>query len=182
MSWKRRTGHPFAADAKTARCRGQALTAVAREASQGPRAGVCQTHAAQHTQGTGGKIAAPKIAIIDYFLCVPNSPVAGVKLDPRTRYSLSILSAHTTSATRSGGVTKRAFFPSMSDWATARASEQAVHMWRGILCCIVLGIVSDSGGQPTGTTEFITASFIKDTASPSKKIWTSWPASANAFA
>src|SRR5215470_2459851 len=47
---------------------------------------------------------------------------------------------------------------------------------------MVLGIVSDSGGQPTGTTEFITASFIKDTASPSKKIWTSWPASANAFA
>jgi hypothetical protein len=55
-------------------------------------------------------------------------------------------------------------------------------MWRGILCCIALGIVSDSGGQPTGTTAFITASFIKDTASPSKKIWTSWPASANAFA
>ena len=50
------------------------------------------------------------------------------------------------------------------------------------MCCIVLGIVSDSGGQPTGTTEFITASFIKDTASPSKKIWTSWPAAANAFA
>src|SRR6476646_2292778 len=70
----------------------------------------------------------------------------------------------------------------MSGWATARASEQAVHMWRGTLCCIVFGIVSDSGGQPTGTTEFITASFIKDTASPSKKIWTSCPASANAFA
>jgi hypothetical protein len=31
-------------------------------------------------------------------------------------------------------------------------------MWRGTLCCIVFGMVTDSGGQPTGTTEFITAS------------------------
>jgi hypothetical protein len=33
--------HPFAADAKTACCREQALTGLAREASQGLRAGVC---------------------------------------------------------------------------------------------------------------------------------------------
>src|SRR5215510_9781812 len=133
-----------------------------------------------------GKIAAPKIVIVDgptgLIFLRPKLTSSRVKLNPRTCYSLSTLSAHATSATKSGGVTKRAFFPSMSDWATARASEQAVHMWRGILCCMVLGIVSDSGGQPTGTTAFITASFIKDTASPSKKIWTSWPASANAFA
>src|SRR4051812_4002935 len=47
---------------------------------------------------------------------------------------------------------------------------------------VVLGTISDSGGHPTGVTELISSSFIKLTASPSRKIWTSWPASAKAFA
>jgi len=47
---------------------------------------------------------------------------------------------------------------------------------------IVFGTISDSGGHPTGVTELISSSFIKPTASPSRKICTSWPASAKAFA
>jgi len=39
----------------------------------------------------------------------------------RSGYSLSILSAHSINATKSGGVTKRAFFPSRSASRTARA-------------------------------------------------------------
>jgi hypothetical protein len=39
-------------------------------------------------------------------------------------YSLSILSAHSTNATKSGGVTNRAFLPSRSVSRTARAREQ----------------------------------------------------------
>src|SRR5688572_13652616 len=43
---------------------------------------------------------------------------------------------------------------------------------------------SDSarGGQPTGTTAFATGSRMSETASPSRKICASWPASAGAFA
>src|SRR5881227_1698464 len=97
-------------------------------------------------------------------------------------YSLSTLSAHCTSITRSGGVTKRAFLPSRSVSRTARAREQAVQMLSGIRCAIVFGMISDSGGQPTGVTEAIISSFIRLTASPSRKIRTSCPASAKAFA
>src|SRR5437588_5815086 len=97
-------------------------------------------------------------------------------------YSLSTLSAHSTSITRSGGVTKRAFLPSRSVSRTARAREQAVQMLSGIRCAIVFGMISDSGGQPTGVTEAIISSFIRLTASPSRKMRTSCPASAKALA
>jgi hypothetical protein len=105
------------------------------------------------------------------------SSVAGVPL-----YSLSILSAHSTNATRSGGVTKRAFLPSRSASRTARAREHAVQMLSGILCPIVSRIISDRGGHPTGVTEFIVSFLIRFTASPSKNICTSCPAAARAFA
>src|SRR5205085_12655897 len=84
--------------------------------------------------------------------------------------------------TRSGGVTKRAFLPSRSVSRTARAREQAIQRLSGIRCAIVFGMISDSGGQPTGVTEAIISSFIRLTASPSRKIRTSCPASAKAFA
>jgi hypothetical protein len=48
-------------------------------------------------------------------------------------YSLSILSAHSTNATKSGGATKQAFLLSRSMSRTARAREHAVQMLSGIL-------------------------------------------------
>ena len=97
-------------------------------------------------------------------------------------YSLSTLSAHSTSTTKSGGVTKRAFLPSRSVSRTARAREHAVQMLNGILRPIVSRIMSDRGGHPTGVTEFIVSFLIKFTASPSKNICTSCPAAEKAFA
>ena len=85
-------------------------------------------------------------------------------------HSLSTLSAHSTSATRLGGVTNRAFLPSRSSSRTARAREQAVQTWIGMPWAMLLGIISDRGGQPTGVTAFISSSFIRLTASPSKNI------------
>src|ERR1700736_6852717 len=49
-------------------------------------------------------------------------------------------------------------------------------------CETVPASVSRSGGQPTGTMAFATSSRITLTASPSRKIWTSWPRSVNALA
>ena len=97
-------------------------------------------------------------------------------------YSLSILSAHSTNATKSGGVTNRAFLPSRSVSRTARAREHAVQMLSGIVCAIVSCIILDRGGHPTGVIEFIVSFLIRFTASPSRKICTSCPTSANAFA
>jgi hypothetical protein len=97
-------------------------------------------------------------------------------------YSLSILSAHSTNATKSGGVTNRAFLPSRSVSRTARAREHAVQMLSGILCPIVSSIIVDRGAHPTGVTEFIISFLMRFTASPSRKICTSCPASAKAFA
>ena len=48
-------------------------------------------------------------------------------------YSLRILSAHSTNATKSGGVTNRAFLASRSASRTARAREHAVQILSGIL-------------------------------------------------
>jgi hypothetical protein len=105
------------------------------------------------------------------------SSSAGVPL-----YSLRILSAHSTNATRSGGVTNRAFLPSRSASRTARARAHVVQMLSGILCPIVSCIISERGGQPTGVTEFFVSFLIRFTASPSKNICTSCPAVAKAFA
>src|SRR3954467_11472375 len=52
----------------------------------------------------------------------------------------------------------------------------------GTLCWIVFAMISLSGGQPTGVTAFIVSLRIKLTASPSRKICTSCPASAKALA
>src|SRR3954463_6219001 len=81
-------------------------------------------------------------------------------------YSLTTLSAHSTNATRSGGVTKRAFLPTRSVSRTARAREHAVQTLISILCPIVLRSISDKGGQPTGVTDWINSSLIRFTASP----------------
>ena len=97
-------------------------------------------------------------------------------------YSLSILSAHSTNDTKSGGVTNRAFLPSRSVSRTARAREHAVQMLSGILYPIVSCIILDRGGHPTGVTEFIVSFLIRFTASPSRNICTSCPASEKAFA
>jgi len=113
--------------------------------------------------------------------------IMGRTLHPAVRlgkllYSLSILSAHSTNATKSGGVTNRAFLPARSVSRTARAREHAVQILSGILWPIVSCINLDRGGHPTGVTEFIVSFFIRFTASPSKNICTSCPASARAFA
>ena len=84
-------------------------------------------------------------------------------------YSLSILSAHSTNATKSGGVTNRAFLPSRSVSRTARAREHAVQMVSGILCPIVSSIIFDRAGHPTGVTEFIISFLMRFNASPSKR-------------
>src|SRR6476469_2074363 len=55
-------------------------------------------------------------------------------------------------------------------------------MCRGTPSAIVRSSVSASGGQPTGTTAAARALRIRETASPSRKICTEWPASANALA
>src|ERR1044072_3392817 len=96
-------------------------------------------------------------------------------------HSLKTLSAHATNATRSGGVTNRAFWPARSASRTARAREHAVQTLIGISCSIVLCRISESGGQPTGVTDLISASFIRFTASPRRKSRTSCPASAKAL-
>src|SRR5262249_43162844 len=103
---------------------------------------------------------------------------------PTTRrsHSLRILSAHTVRATRVGGTANVAFLPSSSASRTPRAREHAVQTWSGILWARVLARISASGGQPTGTTALATGVRSSETASPSRKIWTSWPASTNAFA
>src|SRR5262249_44470430 len=61
----------------------------------------------------------------------------------RSPYSLRILSAHSTSATRLGGVTNRAFLFLRSSSRTTRAREQAVQTWIGMLWAMVLGMISD---------------------------------------
>src|SRR5258705_7637376 len=47
----------------------------------------------------------------------------------------------------------------------------------GIFLATSLARTSPRGGQPTGTTALTTDFRIKDTASPRRNIWTSWPAS-----
>ena len=114
---------------------------------------------------------------------MPRSRVrSGPKGAAQLRYSLITLSAHSTKATRSGGVTNLEFFPARSVSRTARAREHAVQTFIGILCSMVLRKISVSGGHPTGVTDCINSSFIRLTASPSRKILTSCPASAKAFA
>ena len=63
-----------------------------------------------------------------------------------------------------------------------RAREQAPQTWSGTRCAIVFASASDSGAHPTGTTELATAARMSETASPSRKICTSCPASAKALA
>ena len=101
-----------------------------------------------------------------------------IERDLRTHYAdryrimraNSASSAHSTNATKSGGVTNRAFLPSRSASRTARAREHAVQMLSRILLAKVLDMTSDSGGHPTGVTEFISSFFIRFTASPSRNI------------
>ena len=64
----------------------------------------------------------------------------------------------------------------------SRALEHAPQTWIGMPSAIVARSVSATGGQPTGTTAAATGSRISETASPRRKIWAAWPASANAFA
>src|SRR5260370_41864861 len=52
----------------------------------------------------------------------------------------------------------------------------------GTPCSMTFAKPSDKGGQPTGTTEPATALRSRETASPRRKICTSCPASAEAFA
>src|SRR5437588_8995167 len=47
----------------------------------------------------------------------------------------------------------------------------------GVFLATSLARTSARGGQPTGTTALATDFRIKDTASPRRNIWTSWPAS-----
>ena len=97
--------------------------AVTGRVSDGP----AETKLVEGTQSAGAICAtAQRTNLLD--LSTPQTHFSRVNWIYQPRYSLSTLSAHATSATKSLGVTKRAFFPSMSDWATARASEQAVHM------------------------------------------------------
>jgi len=96
-------------------------------------------------------------------------------------HSLMILSDHSTSWISVAGVAKVAFFAARSDSKTPRAFEQAVQTWILIPISIVFASVSRNGGHPTGTTASETGLRISDTASPSKNIWTSCPASANAL-
>jgi hypothetical protein len=81
-----------------------------------------------------------------------------------------------------GWSSKCRVFPTKSASTTLRAREHVVQTWMDTPSSIVLGKVSASGGQPSGTTASATGLRISDTASPSKKIWTLWPASANALA
>ncbi len=97
-------------------------------------------------------------------------------------HSASTLSAHSINWTRIAVLAKEAFFPAKSESKTPRALEHAPQTWIGIPRLIVTLSVSAKGGQPTGTTAFAIGSRIKPTASPRRKICTSWPASASALA
>jgi hypothetical protein len=97
-------------------------------------------------------------------------------------HSLRILSAHTVRATSVGGTANVAFLDSRSLSRTPRAREHAVQTWIGTFRAWVLVRISASGGHPTGTTALATGVRIRETASPSRKTWTSCPASANALA
>ena len=90
----------------------------------------------------------------------------------RRAYSVSTLSAHSTSPTKMTGVANVAFLPARSLSRTPRALAHAPQTWIGILCSTVFAMASDSGAQPTGTTDAATALRINVTASPSRKIWT----------
>src|ERR1700722_7475199 len=61
-----------------------------------------------------------------------------------------------------------------------RAREHAPHAKIWIFLADTLSSACARGGQPTGTTASAVLLRIKPTASPSKKIWTEWPASASA--
>ena len=93
-------------------------------------------------------------------------------------HSLKILSAHPTSATNVAGVAKVAFFLRRSASRTPRAREHAVQTWIGTFSEIVWLKISAKGGHPTGTTAFATGCRMTETASPSRKICDSCPASA----
>jgi len=75
-----------------------------------------------------------------------------------------------------------AFFAVKSVSKTPRAFEQAVQTWIGILSSIALARAWERGGHPTGMTASAMGVRMRETASPSKKICTSWPASAKALA
>src|SRR5215471_3489182 len=91
----------------------------------------------------------------------------------RDRYSVTILSAHSTNATNFGGSENAAFLPARSSLRTPRALEHAPQTWIGTRCAITFASASESGAQPTGTTAFATTVRIRVTASPSRKICTS---------
>src|SRR5918994_2173510 len=97
-------------------------------------------------------------------------------------YSVSNLSAHSISCTSMDGLAKVAFFPSRCVSKTPRAREHAPQTWIGIPSEIVFSRVCARGGHPTGMIEFATGFRIRETPSPRRKIWTSCPASARAFA
>src|SRR6476620_21313 len=86
------------------------------------------------------------------------------------------LSAHSISETKILGLPNFAPNSARSVSVTPRAREQAPHAKIGIF----LARTSPRGGQPTGTTALATDFRIKDTASPRRNIWTSWPASERA--
>lgn len=73
------------------------------------------------------------------------------------------------------------FLPTRSDSLTPRAREHAVHTWIWMSNEIVFDKISLKGGHPIGTTESETHPRIRETASPSKNMWTLCPASEKAF-
>src|SRR5271166_223974 len=97
-------------------------------------------------------------------------------------HSLSTLSTVSTRCTSVAGVANAAPLPCRSDSRTPRALEHAVQTWIFTPSSIVRASTSRNGGQPTGTIASASEVRISDTASPSKNMSTSWPASANALA
>ena len=73
------------------------------------------------------------------------------------RYSLSTLSAHSTSLTSVATVANDAFLPSKSLSESPRALEHVLHTWIGMRWLMVCAMVCASGGHPTGTTASATA-------------------------
>src|SRR5215475_1825218 len=91
-----------------------------------------------------------------------------------------ILSAHSTKETKIFGLPNFAPYSARSASVTPRAREQAPHALIGIFLVTSLPRTSASGGEPTGTTALATDFRIRETASPRRKICTTWPASESA--
>src|SRR6266567_5557520 len=81
-----------------------------------------------------------------------------------------------------GGSGEGCVFPRQIQFADPTAWEQAVQTCNRVPAETVFTKVSAKGGHPTGTTAFATQLRMRDTASPSRKIWTSCRDSASALA